>query len=160
MTKLKVVKLIVKAYFFAALIISFSHLVTAADKGGLSGYEMYSVPFMIDGIAIIGLIMRGTEFSKATRSIGFRVQIGAGVLSLAGNIYAAHNFGGAVYGFAIVALFVLAEWLGDKIESSDVDRQAEVQAKRAESAKKAAATRKRNARKAKAVVAEAESLIK
>lgn len=160
MRKVNVIKWITKAYFFAAIAGSFTHLVTAAQKGGLAGWEMWSVPFMIDGIAIIGLIMRGNEFSKATRSIGFKVQIGAGVLSLAGNVYAAGNLGQAVYGVAIVALFVLAEWLADNIKSAESDKQAEALNRRQAAAQKAAATRKRNARQAAKVVKAAEELIK
>lgn len=160
MNKVKAVKGIAKIYFFGAIAISFVHLVTAAHKGGLTGYEAYTVPVMLDGIAIIGLVMRGTEFSIATRKIGFRVQIGAGILSLLGNVFAAENLGGAVYGVAIVSLFLLAEWLSDKIESIEVDKAAEVLNKRQVAAQKAAATRKRNARQAKAVVKAAEQMIK
>lgn len=160
MNKVKTVKGIAKIYFFGAIAISFVHLVTAAHKGGLTGYEAYTVPVMIDGIAIIGLVMRGTEFSIATRKIGFRVQIGAGMLSLLGNVFAAENFGGAVYGVAIVAMFILAEWLSDKIESAEVDTAAEQASKRQAAAQKAAATRRRNARQAKAVVKAAEQMIK
>lgn len=160
MSKVQAVKGIAKVYFFGAIAISFIHLVAAAHKGGLTGYEAYTVPVMIDGIAIIGLVMRGTEFSIATRKIGFRVQIGAGILSLMGNVFAAENLGGAAYGVAIVALFLLAEWLSDKIESAEVDKAAAMLNKRQAAAQKAAATRKRNARQAKAVVKAAESLIK
>jgi uncharacterized membrane protein len=158
MTKTRIVKWIVKAYFFAAIAASFHHLITAAGKAGLTGWEMWSVPFLIDGIAIIGLIMRGPEFSAATRQIGFRVQIVAGVLSLIGNVFAANNIGQAVYGVAIVALFIFSEWLSDRIESVEVDHAAAAQTKRQEAAAKAAATRKRNATKAKAVVKAAERI--
>ncbi len=160
MNKVSAVKVIAKAYFFGAIAISFIHLVEAARKGGLNGYESYTVPFMIDGIAIIGLIMRGKEFSMATRKTGFKVQVGAGALSLAGNVFAAHNLGGAVYGIGIVLLFLMAEWLSDNIKSADVDRVAEQATKRQAAAQKAAATRKRNARQAAKVVKTAETFIK
>lgn len=48
MTKVKSVKGIAKVYFFGAIAISFIHLVAAAHKGGLNGYEAYTVPVMID----------------------------------------------------------------------------------------------------------------
>jgi len=159
MRKVTAVKVIAKAYFFGAILISFLHLVTAARKGGLSGYEAYTVPVMIDGIAIVGLIMRGTEFSVATRKIGFRVQIGAGAFSLMGNVFAAENMGGAVYGVAIVALFLLTEWLSDNIKSAQVDVDAAKAEARKATAAKAAATRKRNARQGAKVVKAAEALI-
>lgn len=121
--KVRIVQAITKAYFFAAIAASFIHLIEAARKGGLTGWEMYSVPFMIDGIAITGLIMRGREFNKQTRTLGFRVQIGAGALSLAGNVFAAHNLGGAIYGVAVVALFLLMEWLSDNVQAVGTRRR-------------------------------------
>lgn len=149
MDRVKAVKLIVRGYFFFAIAASFTHLITAAQKGGLAGWEAWSVPFLVDGIAIVGLIMRGEEFDTRTRKIGFRVQCGAGLLSLLGNVFAARNLGGAVFGVAVVGLFVLTEWLSDNMGS------AKDEAKRA-AIKKGLATRRRNARQAKAVVREAE----
>lgn len=148
MNATQIVKTIAKLYFVGALLGSFAHIITAAEKIGLSGWEMWSTPFMIDGLAVIGLVMRGDAFSKATRKIGFRVQCTAGAVSLLANVYAASNVGGVIYGVAIVTLFVASEWLADKIESADVDKAAEVAAKRQESARKAAATRKANKAKA------------
>lgn len=153
MTKTTITKAIVKGYFVAALAASFTHLIAAAHKGGLEGWEAWSVPFMIDGIAILGLIMRGTEFDTRTRKIGFRVQCGAGFLSLLGNVFAAHNIGGAVYGVGVVALFILAEWLSDNMGT------AKDEAKR-NAVAKAQATRKRNARAANRVVKAAEAITK
>jgi hypothetical protein len=141
----KIVQMIVKLYFVGAVAGSFAHIITAASKIGLTGWEMWSTPFMIDGLAVIGLVMRGTQFSQATNKIGFRVQVTAGMLSLAANVFAAHNLGGRIYGVAIVVLFLAAEWLSDKIESAEVDRQRETAAKRQAAARKAAATRKRKA---------------
>lgn len=103
---------------------------------------------MIDGLAVIGLAMRGEAFSRATRKIGFRVQCIAGGVSLLANVYAASNLGGVIYGVAVVALFVGSEWLADKIESADVDAAAALAAKRTASAQKAAQTRKANRAKA------------
>lgn len=157
--KVKAIKWIVKGYFIAAIAASFTHLITAAIKGGLTGWEAYSVPFMIDGIAIIGLIMRGREFSQNTRKVGFRVQIGAGVLSLAGNVFAAHNLGGAVYGVGIVLMFLLAEWLSDNVQSADMDKQAETLNKRQIAAQKAAVTRKRNAAKKAQEIKKLEAML-
>lgn len=165
MTKVNIVKAIVKLYFLGALTGSFIHLVAAAHKGGLT-YEAYAVPFMVDGIAIIGMVMRGEEFSKRTRKIGFRTQLVAGMLSLAGNMYAAHNIAGMAFGAGIVILYIAAEKLSDVIESAEVDVIAEAEriareAEEAHQAKKQAAIDKarktraankaKNARDAKAL---------
>jgi hypothetical protein len=145
-TKVQVVKAIVKLYFVAALAGSFAHTITAAHKAGLAGWEAWSTPFMIDGLAIIGLVMRTDQFSQATQKLGLRVQAVMGLVSMAANVYAAHNLGGAVYGAALVVLWLASEHLAANLESASADQARATQAKRSAAAKKAAATRKRNAR--------------
>jgi hypothetical protein len=163
MNKVAIVRNISRGYFFLALAVSFLHLIHAAHKGGLD-WEAWLVPFMVDGIAVMGVVLRGEEFAKRTRKIGFRTQVVAGTLSLAGNVYAAHNAGGVVLGTAVVVLFVFAEWLTDQIESAEVEAAREA-AELAAQAKAAAiakgqATRKANARKAQSVVKGAETITK
>lgn len=152
MSKITVVQMIVKLYFLAAIAGSFTHIIESANKLGLTGWEMWSTPFMIDGLAIIGLVMRSTEFSTATQRTGLRTQITAGILSLAANVYAADTVGGYIFGVGIVALFLAAERLADKIESASAVREREAKesaaAKRSAAARKAAATRKANKAKA------------
>lgn len=143
--KVDIIRTIVKLYFVAALAGSFMHIIEAAHKVGLTGWEAWSTPFMIDGLAIIGMVMRTESFSQATRKLGFRVQVIMGCFSLVANVYAAHNTGGIIYGIAIVALFIAAEWLAERLESAQADKAREAQAKRSEAARKAAATRKKNA---------------
>ena len=142
------VKGIVKLYFAAALVISFTHIIEASHKLGLLGWQSWTTPFAIDGIAVIGLIMRGEAFSTATRKLGYQDQIGAGALSHAANIYAGDTLGERLYGLLIVILFVLSEWLSDRIESREAEQAreqaAEQVAKRQAAAAKAAATRKAN----------------
>lgn len=157
MNKVQVIKIIAKLYFLGALTGSFLHLIHAAQKGGLTGVEAYSVPFMIDGLALTALIMRGSEFSTRTRKIGFRVFLFTGSLSLAGNVFAASNIGGMIYGVAIVALFLGMEWLSDNIESAQAEQDAK--AAQAEMDKKAAAIAKGQATR-RANKAQAEKLIK
>ncbi len=108
------------------------------------------MPFMIDGLALIGMVMRSDDFSQATCKLGFRVQIIMGAFSLVANVYAAKNIGGVIYGVMIVALYIAAEWLTGQLESSQVDLDREMAIKRSEAALKAAETRKRNVRTAKA----------
>lgn len=143
-SKITAVRLIVKLYFLAAVAASFTHIIESARKLGLTGWEMWSTPFMIDGIAIIGMIMRSVSFSKATNVTGRKTQIAAGVISLVANVYAAHTIGGYIFGVGVVVLFLVAESLADKIEGVEADREAERKALASERARKAAATRKRN----------------
>lgn len=128
MNKISVVKNIVKLYFAGALTGSFIHIVAAAEKLGGHGVEAYATPFMIDGLAVIGMIMRGEEFSTRTNKIGFRVQCIMGMLSLGMNVYAAHSLFGVLFGIAIVGLFIFAEWLKDQIESREAEITAEAEA--------------------------------
>jgi hypothetical protein len=149
MDRVKIIKIIVKLYFVAAIAGSFTHIIEAAFKIGLTGWEAWSTPFMIDGLAVVGMTMRSDSFSKATRKLGLRVQATMGAFSLTANVYAAHNAGGVIYGVAVVTLFLAAEWLAERLEGADADRAREVREKRSQSAQKAAATRKRNATKRK-----------
>lgn len=149
MDRVKVIRGIVKMYFVAAIAGSFTHIIEAAFKIGLTGWEAWSTPFMIDGLAIVGMTMRSNTFSRVTRKLGLRVQGTMGVLSLTANVYAARNIGGVIYGVAIVTLFLAAEWLAGHLEGAEVDQARELQEKRSQAAQKAAATRKRNATKRK-----------
>lgn len=153
MNKVSAIKVIAKLYFLGALVGSFIHLIHAAQKGGLTGAEAYSVPFMIDGLALTALIMRGAEFSTRTRRIGFKVFLATGSMSLAGNVFAAHNIGGAVYGVAIVALFIGMEWLSDNIESAQ-DEAGKLAAGAAASAKAASIAKGLATKAAKKALAE------
>lgn len=127
MNKVQLVKGITKAYFGGALIGSATHIIASAHKLGGEGIEAYATPLMIDGIAVIGMVMRSEDFSKRTNKIGFIVQCIMGTLSLAMNVYAAHNLFGILFGVAIVGMFVFAEWLGDQIEGREVDEQVQAQ---------------------------------
>lgn len=144
MRKVQIVKLIVRLYFIGALIASATHIIGSAGKLGLHGVEAWTTPALIDGIAIIGLVMRSEQFSARTRKIGFRVQMIAGLLSLAANIYAGDTLGERIYGVMIVALFIFSEWLSDQIESAEIDRAREAAAKKATAQAKAKATREAN----------------
>lgn len=141
MNKVKLVKGITKLYFAGALAGSATHIITASHKMGGSGIEAMVTPLMIDGIAIIGMVMRSEDFSKRTNKIGFIVQCVMGAMSLAMNVAAAHNFFGVMFGIAIVGLFIFSEWLGDQIEAREVDEMdAQQQAREKAAAELAAAT--------------------
>lgn len=133
---MNIAKLITKGYFVAALTGSFVHIITSAHKLGGEGIEAWATPFMVDGVAILGMHMRNSKYDDRTNKIGFRVQCGAGVVSLAMNVYAARNLFGILFGIGIVGLFILAEWMSGQIRMRK-DAEAEAQ-KVAEEARKAA----------------------
>jgi hypothetical protein len=127
MNKVKLVKGITKLYFVGALAGSATHIISASHHLGGEGIEAAVTPLMIDGIAIIGMVMRSEEFSKRTNKIGFVVQCIMGALSLTMNVLAgvfAKSVFGIMFGAALVALFIFAEWLGDQIEGREVDERA------------------------------------
>lgn len=163
MTKVSIIRTVPRLYFVAALTLSFIHLVHAGHKGGLA-WEAWTIPFMVDGIAIMGLTMRSTDFASRTRKIGFRTQCIAGALSLSGNVYAAHNIGTGVFGVAVVALFVFSEWITDQIESAAVEEARtiaqEAADRKAAAIKKAQTTRRRNAKRKATETQALENLLK
>jgi hypothetical protein len=171
-----IIKAIVKLYFIGALAVSFNHIVTAAHKLQLLGWQSFTTPFAIDGIAVIGMVMRSERWSDETNRTGFRVQMGAGALSLVCNVFAGNTLGERIYGVLIVALFIFSEWLSDRLvtraAATKAAEIAELEAlaaqptaeeiaaqQRSERARKAAATRKANkARKDRERKAQAKAL--
>lgn len=108
-------KLITKAYFFGALSISFTHIITSAHKMGGEGYEPYIAPFMVDGIALLGMHMRNEKYDDRTNKIGLWAQCSAGMVSLAMNVHAAHSLFGLLLGIGVVVLFLATEWMAGNI---------------------------------------------
>lgn len=144
-----VVTAIVRLYMLGALAISFSHIITAAHLLQLTGWQAYTTPAFVDGFAVLGMIGRSQRFAPATRRSGFRLQLAAGALSFAANVFAGHTVGERAYGALVVAGFVVSEWYGAKLAPAAVvvecPTDAEVlAAKRSAAAVKAAATRKAN----------------
>lgn len=147
MSKVTAVRLIVKAYFLAALFGSFTHIVTAAEKLGLTGWEAVIVPFLIDGMFLIAMVLRSDTYSTRTRLIGLRVQIAMGVLSLTANITASETIGGVILAALLVGGMIFSEWLADpkqmKTAASAAAEEAIAEAERiAREAAEAAAKRK------------------
>ncbi len=143
-TAANTVKWITRGYFLGALAASSSHAVEAAHKAGLSGWEAWSVPLMVDGMATLGLVMRGEAFATTTQRMGFRVQMIMACLQVALNVYAASNWGGVVYGVAVVGLYVAAETLAKGLRTREAEQADLAAQRRREASKKAAATRKAN----------------
>jgi hypothetical protein len=159
--KYLLVMLVVRGFYMpGALAISFSHIIEAGRLLGLTGWQAWTAPFFIDGFALIGMVMRGRTFDHATRRFGLRLQIAAGVGSLAANIAAGHTTGERLYGALVVVGLVVAELAGERVhvgKHTPAAAAAELlAAKRSAAAKKAAATRAANKAKAAAAKAEAD----
>lgn len=142
--------LIVRLFMLGAAAISFSHIIATSHALGL-GWEAWTVPFLIDGLAVLGMIGRSAKFAASTQRAGLRLMIGAGALSLACNVYAGHNLGQRLYGVLIVAGFVVSEWYAAKLRPATPAPVVTAQPTRtldpqvaAERAAKAAATRATN----------------
>jgi len=141
---------IVYAFMLGAAAISFSHIVDVSHTLGLS-WEAWTVPFFVDGIAVLGKIGRSHKFAATTQRAGLVLMTGAGMLSLACNVMAGDNLGQQLYGVLVVAGFVTTEWYASKLQAAPAPApvvDAELAAKRSEAARKAAATRRANKAKA------------
>jgi hypothetical protein len=143
-TAANAVKWITRGYFLGALAASSSHAVVAAHKAGLDGWEAWSVPVMVDGMATLGLVMRGESFASDTRRMGFRVQMIMACVQLIMNTYAAGNWGGVVYGVAVVGLYVAAETLAKGLRTREAEEAVLAREKRSQAAKRASETRRAN----------------
>lgn len=146
MSSTLIVKVIVRMYFIGALIVSATHIIGASHKLDLFGWQALTSPFAVDGIAVIGLMMRGEKWSTDTRRLGLRVQMTAGLISLAANVFAGNTIGERIYGVIIVVLFIFSEWLSDRMVTA-AQEVASVELVKAEAARvaKREADRRRRA---------------
>lgn len=159
------VRVIVRGYFLGALAGSWNNLINAGVRAQL-GDKAWVVPIMVDGVAVVGILMRHRSFARHTRYLGLWVLSVASSLSLAGNVYAAPTVGLAVLGAAFVGFYLAGEILSDPkhLQPAQVDADAEMARAAAELAaaaaqRKAAGIRKgqlTRARKARQRRAEAE----
>jgi len=159
-TKYRVTKVITRAYMVGAVAVSFTHIVHAFGMLGLHGWQAWTTPAFIDGLAVLGVLGRGEEFAPSTRRIGLRFQMGAGLVSLAANVYAGESVGARVLGVIAVVGFIAAEAYADRMRPAPAPVEVAIESthtRRSEAAKrgavKAKATRAANA----AVKAQAEA---
>lgn len=159
-TALIAIRIVVWFFLVGAALISISHIVHTAQMLGL-GWEAYTVPAFVDGIAIVGKVSMLPRFSPAFRKSGFRLLMFGGVLSLAANVAAGSNWGERAFGVLVVAGFMILESHVAKADRTAVaEPETEtvdpaVVARRQTAAAKAAQTRKANTAKATQLAAEA-----
>ena len=110
--------LIVHTFLVGAAAVSFTHIVDVSERLGVHDWQAYTVPFLIDGIAILGKIGRSRKFAEKTRRAGLVLMGLGGLVSLAANIEAGENVGQKAYGALLVGGFVLAEWYAGKLEAA------------------------------------------
>lgn len=138
--QLVISKLITRLFMIGTAAVSFTHIVTVGERMGL-GWEAWTVPFLVDGIAVLGLVGRSRRFAPATRTAGLVLVTTGGALSLTCNVMAGHNLGTKLYGVLIVGGFMLTEWYSAKLALTPT-RAAQDAARRSESARQGAATKR------------------
>lgn len=145
-TALTVIRIVVWIFLIGAALISTSHIVHVSQMLGL-GWESYTVPAFVDGIAIVGKVSMLPRFSTAFRKSGFRLLMFGGVLSLAANVAAGRNWGERAFGVLVVAGFMILESHATKADRTAVaqpeGKKLDPQTAR-ERAEKAKATKERN----------------
>jgi len=135
---------VVWMFMIGAAAVSFWHIVETSQRLGLD-WEAFTCPFLIDGLAVLGLIGRSSKFAESTRRAGLRLTLAAGVLSLAANVYAGHNLGQRLYGVLVVAGFIATECYAQRLRPAPAAPKVK-DPKRVAAAKRAARTRARNKR--------------
>lgn len=139
-----------------ALFVSRDHITYVAHLIHLTGYQAATLFVFIDLPAMIGKVLQLKYFAVSTHKIGRKLMIATGTLSLVCNIVAGFfggGYGPAGYGAFIVVMFVVLESVIVKIKPAiAVTRKKNAEAAKTPkptarqiAARKAAATRKRNA---------------
>lgn len=122
-TALIVIRLIVWVFMIGAAAISTRHIVQTAGMLGL-GWERFTVPAFVDGIAIVGKTSMLPRFSPAFRRSGFRLLMFGGTLSLAANVAAGANWGQRSFGVLVVAGFMILESHATKADRKTAEAPA------------------------------------
>lgn len=123
-----VIKGIVQGYFYGALALSASHTVTSFVKLGLTDGEQWFGPLAIDGLAVLGLALRGKKWDDGTNRFGLGLQVAMSVFQLAGNVYANTSIGGMLLGVLVVAGYLIAETAKGRMRTrASADAEAAVQ---------------------------------
>lgn len=149
------------AILIFVLYVSKDHITDIAFWLGLHGYQAYTLFVLIDIVALIGKVLNTKYFAKSTRTMGFKLMLAAGAMSLACNVgsgFLHGSIGAASYGAFIVALFVALEQVVIRIKPAASVTAAKTRAAKAApagpqltarqvAARKGAATRARNAAK-------------
>jgi hypothetical protein len=143
---------LVYGFLAAAAVGSYSNIVGLAHDLGVSSGHAWTTPFLVDGIALMGKLLRSRDLAPTAHRAGLRLMIFGGVLSLAANVLHGHTWGDRIYGALLVVGFIVVERASDHLAPAPAVKVAspELKAKRSAAAVKAAATRKRNAAAKKA----------
>lgn len=134
------IRAVVWIFMIGAAVISTRHIVHISQTLGL-GWEAYTVPAFIDGIAIVGKVSMLARFSDSFRRSGFKLLMFGGVLSLAANVAAGNNWGERGFGVLVVAGFMLLESHAVKATRTAVAVPAGRKLDPAEAARRAAKAR-------------------
>lgn len=132
--------LVVTAILGFVLYVSRDHITHTAYMIGLHGYQAETLFILIDVVALIGKVLMMKYFAKSTRTIGLRMLLIAGSLSLLCNVTAGTNFGERIYGAGIVFLFIGLEQVVTRIKPAASVKAAKTRAANAADAATPAAT--------------------
>jgi hypothetical protein len=161
--RMRVIGFVVWGLLLLAAVVSATHIVETAHKLGLHDWQAFTAPALIDIVAVVGKLSMATCFTPTFRRSGFRLLMAGGVLSLACNVYAGDNLGERAFGVLVVGAFMLLEHHATKAGRESIVPPAisevsdELRAKRSAAGRKAAETKRRNARIAAATARKAKA---
>jgi signal transduction histidine kinase len=142
------VKVVVRVFMVAVLVISFKHIINLCTAYQVTTWQAWTAPAFVDGFVLLGIVGGQARFASETRRMALRLRIGATLVSLAANVLAGHTVGDRVYGGAVVAAFLVAEWFSLHMKAAPTAAEikaVEQAATRKAAQAKATATRKANA---------------
>jgi len=149
-------RVIVYTFLVAAAAGSFTDEVKCSHMLGLH-WQAWTVPFLLDGVALMGKLGRSRRFASATQGAGLWLMVFGGLLSLAANVAAGENTGQRVYGALLVVGFLLVEWYAGKLSPAEPTVDPELVAARAAMAANHEAVIAANKRAAAAEAAAADA---
>lgn len=111
---------LVYGFLAAAAVGSFNNIVGLAHDLGVSPGHAWTTPFLVDGIALMGKLLRSRHLAKTAHRAGLRLMIFGGVLSLTANVLHGHTLGDQIWGALLVVGFIVVERASDHLVPAPV----------------------------------------
>jgi len=144
MSNIRVIRILSLLIMAAAAAVSYGTQRTLFLRWEVDAFTAAIAPIAVDMLAIICTLAVHTDgVARKGRRAAIIVLVITGSASVSANFVAGHTAGSKIVHAAMVALYLLAEWVAAQVKSAP----PVVDPKRSEAARKAASTRKLNAAK-------------
>lgn len=106
-----------------SITVSSAHIIEVAFKVGISDWQAWTAPLLVDAVMFAGKLGRLQRFTDETRRAALKLFMFGGTISLVCNVYAGFpSFGKMVHGLVVVVIMI---WLESYVAKMELRRDVE-----------------------------------